>query len=272
MNATSQLRVDDSATLEGWYGRNRPHYAPKTPKVLVQKAQRFMEREFPRLLQEDGLLPHLWRAVEHAFRHFDPAAGSPDLPVGERFLLAYHVWARQRLKKANGRLMRANARRPRLLPPSILDQLPAPPEAKAEADLPHDGWCRLLFERALHLLDDRTRKCLELRRDGDEPWEIAEHLNISPKTAANRYSEGRLVRAVRQAVRRLVLGLPLQDRLRLVAYLMGPSALSPEEAGRLLCLPPEELWPLLVQAAGVPVPTHEEAVALVSPPPLTRVA
>jgi hypothetical protein len=129
----------------------------------------------------------------------------------------------------------------------------------------HEGWHELLFHQALTRLDDRSRRCLELRAEGEMPAGIARRLGMSSKTAANRYSESQLAGAVRQAVRGLVLGLSAADRLRLVAHLVGPAGLTEAEVGRPLYLPDEVLGPLLEQAraGGTDMVGHEEIVALV---------
>jgi len=263
-----KTRGECEATLAGWYARRRPPHAPRSAEGLIRLATKVMQQDFPRLLEEDGVLSHLWQVLDDTFRRFDPQASDPDVPAADRFLLAFRVWLRQHLGRESRRLHPALARRPRLTPPKILEQEPDPVSEEAAQAWGHEGWHELLFRQALTRLDDRSRRCLELRAEGEMPAGIARRLGMSSKTAAKRYSESQLVGAVRQAVPGLVLGLSAADRLRLVAHLVGPVGLTEAEVGRLLCQPDEVIGPLLEQArvGGVDVVGHEEAVALVSRP------
>jgi hypothetical protein len=265
----AKTRGECEATLAGWYARRRPPHAPRSAEGLIRLATKLMQQDFPRLLEGDGVLSHLWQVLDHAFRRFDPRAGDPDVPVADRFLLAFRVWLRQRLRRASRRLQGARARRPRLRPPKVLEhEVPDPVSERAAGAWGHEGWHELLFRQALTRLDSRTRRCLELRAQGEMPTSIARRLGISAKTAANRYSASQLVGAARRVVRGLVLGLPAADRLRLVAHLAGPAGLTDAAVVGLLCLPDTVIGPLLeqVRAGGVDGIGHEEAVALVSRP------
>src|SRR4051812_40147598 len=106
------MQLDEHATLEGWYASHRPSYAPRTLEVLAPLTAKIMREDFPRLLEEDGVLLHLWLALDHAFLNFDPDRGDPDEPLRERFEQAFRVWLRQHLKREDRRLRRGRARRP----------------------------------------------------------------------------------------------------------------------------------------------------------------
>jgi DNA-directed RNA polymerase specialized sigma24 family protein len=252
----------DQADLLKWYDRNRCPGSPPDPHSLLGLAAVIIYQDYPRLAEEQGdVLYHGWVAVQHTLRRFRPEKGNQSTPLAARFDQAYPVWLRQLLVQANHQLRRQQDRL-RLWDPASFDRLPG--WWRPANNGPAREWQRIMLDAAKSRLDERTRLCVQLRRDGKTITEIAARLHLQPKTIANRYSEARVLEAVRGAVRGLVESLAPADRVRLVVYLRWEAGLSASQVAKLLCMSESKLRHELgaAQTRGVPIISHREAVRI----------
>jgi hypothetical protein len=225
-------------------------------------AERIFREDFPDLYgREGGDQRFLFETLEEAFRYFDPAKGDPARAVEMRFLRFFRRLFSRRLGKREARDRRGRRRERGAM--EGYARLPRPrysPVAEA-----YGVWSKALYEAALPRVDHRTRTFLGLRLAGRGAGEIAAVLGVAPKTVSNAYGPARLAERFRAAVRELVLGLPEESRLAVLAHLLFDVGLTEAQAERLLCLPGEVFLREVEALAGWdrPIPGPEEALRLI---------